>query len=84
MNAITGTLSAMACGFRALPFLLRRLLLVLGFSLVFAAGAFMHNRGAGDLAALFLLVGAIGTFWASGVWRIFKILLRFALIFSRD
>lgn len=84
MNAITGTLSAMARGFRALPFLLRRLLLVLGYSLVFAAGAFMHNRGAGDLAALFLLVGAIGTFWSSGVWRLFKILLRFALIFSRD
>ncbi|MEK7898088.1 hypothetical protein AAB990_22630 [Burkholderia contaminans] len=84
MNAITGTLSAMARGFRALPFVLRRLLLILGYSLVFAAGAFMHNRGAGDLAALFLLGGAIGTFWASGVWRIFKLLLRFALLVSRD
>ncbi|WP_176091246.1 hypothetical protein [Burkholderia ambifaria] len=84
MNAITGTLSAMARGFRALPFVLRRLLLVLGYSLVFAAGAFMHNRGAGDLAALFLLVGAIGTFWASGILRIFKFILRFARLFSRD
>ncbi|WP_412530469.1 hypothetical protein [Burkholderia lata] len=84
MNAITGTLFAMARGFRALPFVLRRLLLVLGYSLVFAAGAFMHNRGAGDLAALFLLVGAIGTFWASGILRIFKFILRFALLFSRD
>jgi hypothetical protein len=84
VNAIAGTLSAMARGFRALPFVLRRLLLILAYSLVFAAGAFMHNRGAGDLAALFLLVGAIGTFWASGVWRIFKLLLRFALLVSRD
>jgi len=84
MNAITGTLSAMARGFRALPFVLRRLLIVLGYSLVFAAGAFMHNRGAGDLAALFLLVGAIGTFWASGILRIFKFILGFALLFSRD
>ncbi|AOJ10087.1 hypothetical protein [Burkholderia mayonis] len=84
MNAITGTVSAVARGFHALPFVLRRILLVFGYSLVFAAGAFMHNRGAGDLASLFLLVGAIGAFWASGTWRIFKIILLFVLIFARD
>ncbi|AIO71518.1 MULTISPECIES: hypothetical protein [Burkholderia cepacia complex] len=84
MNAISTTASAVVVGFRALPSFLRRILLVFGFSSAFAAGAFMHNHGAGDLASLFLLVGGIGTLWASGAWRIVKFGLLLALIVSRD
>ncbi|MCA8002827.1 MULTISPECIES: hypothetical protein [Burkholderia cepacia complex] len=75
MSQIVGLPAAIVSGYRVLPFLLRRLILVLLYSLLFAAGAFMHNRGAGDVAMLFLLVGAIGTWWASGAWRILKVIL---------
>ncbi|AKM45343.1 hypothetical protein NL30_36500 [Burkholderia contaminans] len=75
MSGVVGLPAAIVSGYRALPFLLRRLILVLVYSLIFAAGAFMHNRGAGDVAMLFLLAGAIGTWWASGAWRILKIIL---------
>ncbi|MDN7934553.1 hypothetical protein QZM52_25015 [Burkholderia metallica] len=75
MSQLVGLPAAIVSGYRVLPFLLRRLVLVLLYSLLFAAGAFMHNRGAGDVAMLFFLVGAIGTWWASGAWRILKVIL---------
>ncbi|WP_186057923.1 hypothetical protein [Burkholderia gladioli] len=84
MNAITSTLSTLALGFRALPFIVRRIFLVLGYTVLFTFGAFLHNRGVGDLAFLCLLVGAIGTFWASGCWHIVKFALLLALMVSRD
>lgn len=84
MSMIGGLPSAIARGYRALPFILRRLVLVLVYSLIFVAGAFMHNHGAGDIASLFLLVGAIGTLWAGGAWRVLRIVLLFVLIFVGD
>ncbi|MGG2041487.1 MULTISPECIES: hypothetical protein [unclassified Burkholderia] len=84
MNGITSTISTMVLGFRALPFIVRRILLVLGYSVTFAFGAFLHNRGVGDLAFLLLLVGGIGTFWAGGVWHLVKFGLLLALLVSRD
>ncbi|MBN3776577.1 hypothetical protein G3O06_03230 [Burkholderia sp. Ac-20345] len=84
MNTVTGALSAIARGFRALPFVLRRLVLMLAYSLLFVTGAFMKTKGAGDIASPFLLVGAIGTMWASGGWRIFKMILLLVLIIVSD
>ncbi|MCA7888496.1 hypothetical protein LGM58_35535 [Burkholderia contaminans] len=84
MSMIGGLPSAIASGYRALPFVLRRLVLVLVYSLIFMAGAFMHNHGAGDIASLFLLVGAIGTFWAGGAWRVFKVILLLVLVIVGD
>lgn len=40
MNSVASTASTVIRGFRALPFVLRRLVLVLVYSLIFAAGAF--------------------------------------------
>ncbi|VWC46914.1 hypothetical protein BLA23254_07432 [Burkholderia lata] len=74
MKAVTEALSAVARGYRALPFVVRRIILVLAYSLLFMAGAFMHNRGAGDIADLCLIVGGIGAYWASGMWRMFKVI----------
>ncbi|TDA45572.1 hypothetical protein [Burkholderia pyrrocinia] len=84
MSMIGGLPSAIASGHRALPFVLRRLILVLVYSVIFVAGAFMHNHGAGDIASLFLLVGAIGTFWAGGAWRVFRIILLLVLVIVGD
>ncbi|MCA7954245.1 hypothetical protein LGM43_28655 [Burkholderia seminalis] len=84
MNSVASTASTVIRGFRALPFVLRRLVLVLVYSLIFVAGAFMHNHGAGDIASLFLLVGAIGTFWAAGAWRVFRLILLLVLVIVGD
>ncbi|MBG0880389.1 hypothetical protein H0X90_26685 [Burkholderia sp. 9775_39] len=84
MSIIGGLPSTIGSGYRALPFVLRRLVLVLVYSLVFTAGAFMHNHGAGDIASLFLLVGAIGTLWAAGAWRVFKVVLLLVLVIVGD
>ncbi|WP_063553288.1 hypothetical protein [Burkholderia territorii] len=84
MSTIGGLPSAIAGGYRALPFVLRRLVLIVVYSVIFMAGAFMHTHGAGDIASLFLLIGAIGTFWACGAWRVLRIVLLFVLIFVGD
>ncbi|PCE30277.1 hypothetical protein [Burkholderia ubonensis] len=84
MNAVAGALSAIARRFRALPFVLRRLLIVMACSAIWLVGCFMRKAGAGDLAMLFLFGGAIGALWASGTWRIFRFVLLLVLILVGD
>ncbi|AOJ73362.1 MULTISPECIES: hypothetical protein [Burkholderia] len=84
MSTIGGFTSAIVRGFNALPFVLRRLIIVMMCSAIWLAGCFMYKAGASDLAMLFLFGGAIGALWASGTWRIFRLVLLLVLIFAGD